>query len=104
MTTHNMTTIPATEDNLKLEEDVHPFDQDLPKTVEFKLHPVIVDGILGQACVGTLGAYSQRIRINLAEEHPELGSDFQTKYYIFTEPGKVTWGHSGASFTIEKII
>ena len=104
MTTHNMTTIPATEDNLKLEEDVHPFDADLPKTVEFKLHPVIVDGILGQACVGTLGAYSQRIRINLAEEHPELGSDFQTKYYIFTEPGKVTWGHSGASFTIEKII
>jgi hypothetical protein len=104
MTTHNMTTIPATEDNLKLEEDVHPFDQDLPKTVEFKLHPVIVDGILGQACVGTLGAYSQRIRINLAEEHPELGSDFQTKYYIFTEPGKVTWGHYGASFTIEKII
>ena len=104
MTTHNMTTIPATEDNLKLEEDVHPFDADLPKTVDFKLHPVIVDGILGQACVGTLGAYSQRIRINLAEEHPELGSDFQTKYYIFTEPGKVTWGHSGASFTIEKII
>ena len=104
MTTHNMTTIPATEDNLKLEEDVHPFDQDLPKTVEFKLHPVIVDGILGEACVGTLGAYSQRIRINLAEEHPELGSDFQTKYYIFTEPGKVTWGHYGASFTIEKII
>jgi hypothetical protein len=104
MTTHNVTTIPATEDNLKLEEDVHPFDQDLPKTVEFKLHPVIVDGILGQACVGTLGAYSQRIRINLAEEHPELGSDFQTKYYIFTEPGKVTWGHYGASFTIEKII
>ena len=104
MTTHNMTTIPATEDNLKLEEDVHPFDQDLPKTVEFKLHPVIVDGILGQACVGTLGAYSQRIRINLAEEHPDLGTDFQTKYYIFTEPGKVTWGHSGASFTIDKII
>ena len=104
MTTYNMTTIPATEDNLKLEEDVHPFDQNLPKTVEFKLHPVIVDGILGQACVGTLGAYSQRIRINLAEEHPELGSDFQTKYYIFTEPGKVTWGHYGASFTIEKII
>ena len=104
MTTYNMTTIPATEENLKLEEDVHPFDQDLPKTVEFKLHPVIVDGILGQACVGTLGAYSQRIRINLAEEHPELGSDFQTKYYIFTEPGKITWGHYGASFTIEKII
>ena len=104
MTTYNMKTIPATEENLKLEEDVHPFDQDLPKTVEFKLHPVIVDGILGQACVGTLGAYSQRIRINLAEEHPELGSDFQTKYYIFTEPGKITWGHYGASFTIEKII
>ena len=104
MTTYNMKTIPATEENLNLEEDVHPFDQDLPKTVEFKLHPVIVDGILGQACVGTLGAYSQRIRINLAEEHPELGSDFQTKYYIFTEPGKVLWGHDEKTFELLKIV
>ena len=104
MTTYNMKTRPATEENLKLEEDVHPFDADLPKTVEFKLHPVIVDGILGEACVGTLGTYSERIRINLAEEHCELGTDFQTKYYIFTEPGKVTWGHHGATFSIGLII
>ena len=104
MTTNNMKTIPATEENLKLEEDVHPFDADLPKTVEFKLHPVIVDGILGEACVGTLGAYSQRIRINLAEEHPELGTDFQAKYYSFTDPGKVRWGHDEKTFEIQLVV
>ena len=104
MTTYDIKTIPATEESLKLEEGVHPFDEDLPKMVEFKLHPVIVDGIIGEACVGTLGGYSERIRIILAEEHPDLGTDFQTKYYIFTEPGKVTWGHYGQTFEIQKIV
>ena len=44
----------------------------LPKTVNFdeQMHPVLVDGIKGKACTGTLGGYSERIRINLEEEHP----------------------------------
>ena len=84
-----MKTILATEKDLMIENDVHPFDEDLPKTVNFdeQMHPVLVDGIKGKACTGTLGSYSERIRINLEEEHPELGRDFQTKYYMLTRKG-----------------
>ena len=101
-----MKTILATEKDLMIENDVHPFDEDLPKTVNFdeQMHPVLVDGIKGKACTGTLGSYSERIRINLEKEHPELGRDFQTKYYMFLEPGKVLWGHEKKTFTIYKII
>ena len=106
MTEEKIETIPATEESLMIENDVHPFDADLPKTVNFneQMHQVLVDGIKGKACTGTLGSYSERIRINLEEEHPELGTDFQTKYYIFTEPGKVTWGHHGATFEIQLVV
>ena len=101
-----MKTILATEKDLMIENDVHPFDEDLPKTVNFdeQMHPVLVDGIKGKACTGTLDSYSERIRINLEEEHPELGRDFQTKYYMFLEPGKVLWGHDEKTFKIEKIV
>jgi len=101
-----MNTIPATEKDLMIENDVHPFDEDLPKTVNFheQMHPVLIDGIKGKACTGTLGGYSERIRIILEEEHPDLGSDFQTKYYMFLEPGKVLWGHKEKTSTIHKII
>ena len=40
-----MNTIPATEENLRTENDVHPFDEDLPKKLEPTMHPVLVDGI-----------------------------------------------------------
>ena len=101
-----MKTILATEKDLRIENDAHPFDEDLPKTVNFdeQMHPVLVDGIKGKACTGTLGSYSERIRINLEEEHPDLGTDFQTKYYMFLEPGKVLWGHDEKTFKIEKIV
>ena len=101
-----MKKILATEKDLMIENDAHPFDEDLPKTVNFdeQMHPVLVDGIKGKACTGTLGSYSERIRINLEEEHPELGRDFQTKYYMFLEPGKVLWGHDEKTFKIEKIV
>jgi hypothetical protein len=101
-----MKKILATEKDLMIENDAHPFDEDLPKTVNFdeQMHPVLVDGIKGKACTGTLGSYSERIRINLEEEHPDLGTDFQTKYYMFLEPGKVLWGHDEKTFKIEKIV
>jgi len=99
-----MNTILATEENLRTENDVHPFDEDLPKKLEPTMHPVLVDGIKGVATTGNLGTYSERIKINLEEEHPDLGRDFQTKYYMFLEPGKVLWGHDEKTFTIHKII
>ena len=35
MTEEKIETIPATEESLMIENDVHPFDKDLPKTVNF---------------------------------------------------------------------
>ena len=96
-------TEPATEQNLSLENDIHPFDSEPNKRLS-KSHPVIVDGIIGEACVGCLGSYSTRIRVELSEEHPELGREFQTKYFRFVEPGNVEWGHYGQNFKIEKIV
>ena len=99
-----MNTIPATEENLRTENDVHPFDEDLPKKLEPTMHPVLVDGIRGVATTGTLGTYSDRIVLSLEEEHPDLGREFGTKHFIFKEPGLVMWGHEEKTFTIHKII
>ena len=51
-----MKTIPATEEDLMIDKDAHPFDEDLPKTANFEeqMHPVLVDGIKGKACTGTV--------------------------------------------------
>jgi len=94
-------TMPATEENLKLESDYSPFDNE--NRVLSEPHAVLVDGIIGKACVGSLGTYSTRISITLEEEHPELGKEFITKYFIFKEPGLVSWGHEEKIFRIEKI-
>ena len=67
-------------------------------------YSVFVDGIRGEAAVGSFGTWSTRIRIVLEEEHPELGKEFTTKYFRFTEPGVVQWGHYGQSFRIVKIL
>ena len=67
-------------------------------------HSVLVDGIRGQAAVGSFGTWSTRIRIVLEQEHPELGKEFMTKYFQFIEPGIVHWGHYGQSFQILKTL
>ena len=93
---------PGTEENLRLEVDAHPFDTE--RQPVSPPHPVLVDGIRGTACVGSLGGYSTRIALELEEEHPDLGREFATKYFMINSPGVVEWGHDGKSFTIEKII
>ena len=95
-------TEPGTEENLQLVRDPHPFDE-APQTPS-TFHPVLVDGIRGLAAVGSLGGYSTRIAVELEEEHPDLGREFATKYFMINEPGVVEWGHDGKSFTIQKIL
>ena len=99
-------TIPATEENLTLEVDRHMMDSQSTEPLPEPTPPysVLVDGIRGEAAVGSFGTWSTRIRIVLEEEHPELGKEFTTKYFRFTEPGVVQWGHYGQSFRIEKIL
>ena len=100
----NMNTISATEENLRTEMDVHPFDEDIPKKLELTMHPVLVDGIKGVATTGNLGTYSDRIVLSLEVELPDLGKEFGTKYFIFKEPGLVMWGHEKKTFAIQKIV
>ncbi len=99
-------TIPATEENLTLEVDRHMMDSQSTEPLPEPTPPysVLVDGIRGEAAVGSFGTWSTRIRIVLEEEHPELGKEFMTKYFQFTEPGVVQWGHYGQSFRSEKIL
>jgi len=95
-------TIPATEKDLYLDQDVHPFDESQHSLSE--PHAVLVDGIKGTAAVGSLGGYSTRLRILLEEEHPDFGKEFQTKYFMFKEPGLCMWGHHEKTFKIEKVL
>ena len=99
-------TIPATEENLTLEVDRHMMDTQStePLPDPSQPHPVIVDGIRGEAAIGCFGTWSTRISIVLEEEHPELGKEFMTKYFQFIEPGVVHWGHHGQSFRIVKTL
>ncbi len=99
-------TIPATEENLSLEVDRHMMDTQSTESLPDPSppHPVIVDGIRGEAAIGCFGTWSTRISIVLEEEHPELGKEFMTKYFQFTEPGVVHWGHYGQSFRIVKTL
>ena len=99
-----MSTIPATEENLTLEIDSHPFNP-APSEEISEDFDVIVDGYVGKAGVGCYGGYSTRIRITLNEEHPKIGRDFVTKYFRFIEPGKLVWGHyDDNTLIVEKII
>ena len=95
-------TIPGTEANLTLEVNPHPFDE-TPQQPS-PAYPVLVDGIRGEAEIGSLGGYSTRIGIRLCDEHADLGTEFMTKYFDFIEPGLVHWGHHNKTFRIEKII
>ncbi|MBJ03672.1 MAG: hypothetical protein CMB65_03120 [Euryarchaeota archaeon] len=99
-------TIPATEENLSLEVDRHMMDyvSNMPLPKPSPPHSVIVDGIRGEAAIGSFGTWSTRLSIILEHEHPELGKEFMTKYFRFTEPGVVHWGHYGQSFRILKTI
>lgn len=95
-------TIPATEENLMLDSDYSPFSTE--NRILSEPHAVIIDGIKGKACIGSLGTYSTRISIILDNEHPDLGTEFMTKYFTFKEPGVVSWGYEEKSFKIEKIV
>ena len=96
-------TEPATEENLALEIDMHPFMENPPQQLS-ELHPVIIDGKRGLAAVGCFGGYSTRIVVKLEEEHPDLGLEFGTKYFRIDENGKVSWGHEDKTFQIDLIV
>ena len=46
--------------------------------------------------------WSKKVGNDLITPHPEFGETFSTKYFRFTEPGKIKWGHDGKSFNVVK--
>ena len=93
---------PATYQSLVVENDYSLFNKTGQKA-ETIMHDVLIDGIPGKAGIGSFGAFSERIMITLEQAHPELDTEFKTKHFHFTAPGKVEWGHNGQSFEILKV-
>ena len=91
--------VPVNGEDLVLVNDCNRFDEQYSPDHD-PLIPVWVDGIKGKAGIGSFGAFSERLRIILEENHPELGQEFQTKYFLFEQPGQVSWGHHGQKFQI----
>jgi len=98
-------TRPAEEIDLKIPNDVNPFDPNA-STEPPKLFKVLIDGKPGLAGIGSLSGYSERILLVFDEPHPEFGEEFMTKYFMFdnNEPGLLLWGHQNRSFKIDLII
>lgn len=96
-------TIPATEEALTLDVDDHPMASERPTKIS-PFHPVVIDGIVGTAAVGSLGGYSTRLAMTLETPHPDFGTEFGTKHFRFLEPGVVMWGYDGKQFSIQKIV
>ena len=61
---------------------------------------VLVDDYRASMVIGTFGTYSDRLNISFETPHPEFGETFSTKYFRFTEPGVIEWGHEGQSFNV----
>ena len=99
-----LSTIPATEQNLAVQNDTHGFDEQ-PNQEAPIFHDVLIDGEPAKAGVGSFGGYSTRIVLLFDPPHTEFGEEFATKYFMFEddESGVMKWGHDGRSFLVEKI-
>ena len=100
----NVTTRPAEERDLLIENDSHGFDENPPEE-PLKLHKVLIDGKPGLAGIGSLGAYSERVLLVFDEPHPKFGEEFMTKHFRIepNEPGLLHWGHQNRTFNIQII-
>ena len=44
--------------------------------------------------------FSDKVVLQFAEPHSEFGPEFATKYYEISEPGVLSWGHDGRTFSV----
>ena len=97
-------TIPATEQNLAVQNDTHGFDEQPAQEAPI-FHDVLIDGVPAKAGVGSFGGYSTRIVLLFDPPHAEFGEEFATKYFMFedNDSGVMKWGHDGRSLLVEKI-
>lgn len=96
--------VPATEANLRLEQDMHPMQDPLLPVPELVGHEVLVDGVSARAFVGYGNRWSEGMSIEFVDAHPTMGMAWGTKHFHFVEPGRVAWGHEGKTFSIHKVV
>ena len=71
-----------------------------PKTLGL---PVIVDGLPAKILIAAQESRSsEKVVIEFDNDHPRWGYTFLTKYFEFTEPGNMSWGHDGEKMEIFK--
>ena len=56
---------------------------------------VEADGVPGQIFVVDRGFASDKIAIEFETPHPRHGDVFATKYFYWSGPGELSWGHEG---------
>jgi hypothetical protein len=61
---------------------------------------VLIDGAPGECLMLSGGWSSDKVLLVFDEPHPEFGPEFATKYFLFPEPGVLSWGHEGRSFRV----
>ena len=70
-----------------------PPDTEVGPTAEPQGLPVIVDGLPGQIFYSGAPFQSDRVVILFDPPHPRWSHQFATKYFEFTAPGVLRWGH-----------
>ena len=60
---------------------------------------VLVDGVPAEMFVADTG-FSDKVVLQFAEPHGEFGPEFASKYYEISEPGVMSWGHDGRTFSV----
>lgn len=68
---------------------------------EIRMVRVTVDGSPASCFLHDRVWYSTKVVIIFDHEHERWGGSFTTKYFAFSEPGKMHWGHRGEFMEIE---
>lgn len=63
---------------------------------------VIADGLPATIEITDEPYSSSKVLIKFKTNHKRWGDSFQTKYFSFESPGKMSWGHDGEVMKIIK--
>ena len=81
-------------------------EEDIPIVTEFKqgVEPeglrVTADAHPANCFIASAYFRSDKIVLLFDPAHPEYGKEWATKYFRFSEPGVMEWGHEGKTMTI----
>ena len=80
---------------------INPMEAD-PDSIPPNILKVTVDG-KNAGCFIQERYSSPKIVILFDKPHPRWGEYFTTKYFLFSEPGNMQWGHEGEYMKLELI-